>query len=152
MSLKLFKINKILLHDNDEDEAYFFEHALKSFPEPIELLCSYNFDQLEKNLEHRPDVIFMDINIPEKNGFECLRMVRSRAELNKTPVIMYSSTSRHKEVQDAYRQGANLFINKPTMIKNVEDCLRTVLAIDWSDIDNITGRHAAKQLVLHFEG
>ena len=50
MSLKLFKINKILLHDNDEDEAYFFEHALKSFPEPIELICSYNLDQLEKNL------------------------------------------------------------------------------------------------------
>ena len=150
MSLNLFKVNKLLLHDNDEDEAYFFEHALKSFPQPIQLVCSYNFTELEKALELGPDLIFLDINIPEKNGFECLKVVRNRPELNRVPVIMYSSTSRSKEVQEAYRNGANLFINKPTMIKNVEACLKNVLSIDWNNIENVTRFHAAKNLVLYF--
>ena len=61
-----FKISKLLLHDNDEDEAYFFEQALKLFQPPVQLICSSNFSELEEKLEMAPDLIFLDINLPEK--------------------------------------------------------------------------------------
>ena len=145
-----FKINRLLLHDNDEDEAYFFQQALRSFSEPIELICTSNFAELEKNLRKAPDLIFLDINIPEKNGFECLKVIRQSSLLHRTPVIMYSSSSRPKEVQEGYRHGANLFISKPTKIHNVEEALRAVFAIEWNELEKVTAKHAAESLILRF--
>ena len=145
-----FKINKLLLHDNDEDEAYFFEQALKSFDISIELICTSSFSQLQNSLAKLPDLIFLDINIPDKSGFECLKVVRSNPLLRKTPVVMYSNSNRSKEVQEAYKHGANLFIGKPTKIKNVEEALKAVFAIDWSDLETVTSKHALQNTILRF--
>ena|SRR5690349_18289031 len=145
-----FKIDKLLLHDNDEDEAYFFEQALKSFGHPIRLICTTNFSQLEKRISEVPDLIFLDINIPEKNGFECLKIIRNNPLLDRTPVIMYSNSNRVKEVQECYKHGASLFISKPTKIENVEAALQAVFSIDWNDLENITNKHASQNTILRF--
>lgn len=151
MPFNAFKINKILLHDNDEDEAYFFQQALKFFPEPIEVICSINFSELVASLEQAPDLIFLDINIPGMNGFECLKTIRSKTFLNRTPIIMYSNSKRVKEVQEAYFNGANLFVSKPTRIQNVVDSLKTVFSMDWNDLDGLTQKHVLENTILQFD-
>lgn len=106
----------ILLADDDKDERYLFEKALKELPVKHHLttvpdgtkLMSY----LSRNLKSLPDVIFLDINMPGKNGHECLAEIRGAKKFKQIPVVIYSAIL-HAELADTlYKNGANYFLNK----------------------------------------
>ena len=107
----------ILLADDDQDDRFFFEKALKTLStsyliktmEDGEKLMSW----LLKNINNLPDVLFLDLNMPRKNGSECLLEIKSHPKLKNLPVIIYS-TSLHEEVANIlYANGANYYIKKP---------------------------------------
>ena len=106
----------ILLADDDRDDRYFFDKAVKSLSFQTHLtmvddgakLMTY----LSENSAELPDVLFLDYNMPRKNGFECLSEIKSSPALNALPVIIYS-TYVHEEVADMlYARGAHYYIRK----------------------------------------
>src|ERR1700677_1910964 len=90
----------ILLADDDADERYFFEAAVKGLPiaTTIETVNDGIFlmDYLGVHLHCLPDILFLDINMPRKNGKECLIEIRSSLTLKHLPIVMYSTTSSDK--------------------------------------------------------
>src|SRR4051812_44822613 len=92
-----------LLADDDYDDRHFFEIAIKklyprtrfSFVTDGEKLMDF----LNKNIESPPDVLFLDLNMPRKNGSECLIEIRNNKNLDRMAVIIYSTAS-HNEVAD----------------------------------------------------
>ena len=56
-----------------------------------------------------PDLLFLDLEMPYKNGLECLLDIRNNNRLNHLPVIVFSSTTRQANIQTAYEVGAHLF-------------------------------------------
>ena len=66
----------ILLADDDADDCFFFEKALREIPMATQLTTVNDgerlMDHLSKNMEQLPDVLFLDLNMPRKSGFECL--------------------------------------------------------------------------------
>ncbi|MGZ3902669.1 MAG: response regulator, partial [Bacteroidia bacterium] len=93
----------ILLADDDKDDRYFFEKALKTLSIKAQLTISEDGEKLMayllKHSEKLPDVLFLDLNMPRKNGAECLTEIKLHEKLKKLPVIIYS-TSLHDDVAD----------------------------------------------------
>lgn len=106
----------VLLADDDKDDRFFFKKALKEVPIFTKLSEVENGERLmeflNKNTENLPDVIFLDINMPRKNGHECLLEIKRDKKLEKIPVIIYS-TSLHEDIADIlYQNGAHYYLKK----------------------------------------
>ena len=113
-------INILLIEDNDGDILLFkesFEDA--GILANIEVITDGKlaidfFQQLvSQSLDQFPDLIFLDINLPKKNGHEVLEFLKSNELLSKIPVIMLSTSSWYKDIQKANESGVLLFISKP---------------------------------------
>ncbi len=68
---------------------------------------------LDTALEDLPDVLILDVMLPELDGYEVLRLLRSDHRANKLPVLMLTAKGQREDRETALECGANLFITKP---------------------------------------
>src|ERR1035438_3420451 len=115
MSLKHLKI---LLADDDIDDCVFFKDALKDLVISTNLTTVHDGEQLMHLLVNEtiefPHVLFLDLNMPRKNGFECLSEIKSSEKLKSLPVIIFSTSFEQEVVNLLYKNGAQYFIRKPS--------------------------------------
>ncbi len=128
MPIKQFNI---LLADDDADDCYFIKEALSEFSLSTHLTTVHNGEKLMQLLTNEtnelPDVLFLDLNMPRKNGFECLAEIRSNERLKQLPVIIYS-TSFHTEIAIMlYNNGANYYISKPSEISRLKKTVQDII-------------------------
>ena len=71
-----------------------------------------------------PELIFLDVKMPEIDGFLVLRWARSHPATHKTPVAMYSASLAPKDIAKAYADGANYYILKPSDLARLLDIFR----------------------------
>lgn len=113
-----FKHLNILLADDDPDDCLFFKEALAGLPLPPHLTTVPNGEHLMhllRNEKHTlPDVLFLDLNMPRKNGFECLSEIKGNEKLKILPVIVFSTSFEVEVVNSLYKSGAQYFIRKPS--------------------------------------
>ncbi len=108
----------IVIHhaeDNTED-AYLFSMAIKELYDNVHTPHFEDGTELMNSLNSKtitPDIIFLDINMPGKDGYECLKEIRSSERLRHLPVIIFSTTDNEKEISRMYEAGANLYVHKP---------------------------------------
>jgi CheY-like chemotaxis protein len=108
---------RFALADDDADDAELFAEALAEVNPHI--LCEYApngkilLDKMRKQKAELPDVIFLDINMPEMNGWDSLTELKKHSALKDIPVVMYSTSSNHRDVQAAKKLGASFFYTKP---------------------------------------
>jgi DNA-binding response OmpR family regulator len=76
----------------------------------------------------RPDVMLLDINMPEVSGIDLLEFLRKQKDLKDLPVVMLSSETTDVQVDEAMDIGANGFIFKPVTIDELEEALNKALA------------------------
>jgi CheY-like chemotaxis protein len=113
----------ILLADDDADDCFFFEKALREISIATQLTIVNDgerlMDYLSKNSEQLPDVIFLDLNMPRKSGFECLTEIMENSKLKDLYVVMFSTSytlDRNYEqsmIDVLFRMGAQDYIRKP---------------------------------------
>lgn len=129
----------ILLADDDKYDRFLFQKALKSLPVTTHLTTVHDGEQLMKylfaNSEHLPDVLFLDINMPRKNGFECLLEIKENETLKDLPVIMFS-TSYPRDmnyerdlINSLLDMGAFDYIRKPDDFSQLKQTISNALAI-----------------------
>ena len=86
----------ILLADDDTDDCCFFKEALRDIPIATNLNIVRDGEQLmsylSKNSEHLPDVLYLDLSMPRKNGFECLTEIKESEKLKDLIVIVFSTS------------------------------------------------------------
>jgi CheY-like chemotaxis protein len=108
---------KFLLADDDTDDATLFCEALTMIAPVMECFTAESgrdlFALLAERHPEKPDIIFLDINIPVMNGWECLRKLKESEDYRDIPVIMYSTSAAKRDVQMAYSLGAMVFLTKP---------------------------------------
>ncbi|MEJ7644169.1 MAG: response regulator [Chryseolinea sp.] len=131
----------IFLADDDEDDCVLFQSALREVGNGIELIISYDGKELMETLDKRvpppPHVIFLDLNMPRKNGMECLQEIRQTAKFKDIPVIIFSTSSQENSIYEAYANGASHYITKPGTFTLLKKIIQKVLAIDWSKTPKI---------------
>lgn len=75
----------------------------------------------------RPDLIVLDINMPEVSGIDFLEFLRMRNDLKEIPVVMLSSETTDIQVDEAMRIGANAFVFKPVTLEELEEAMQIAL-------------------------
>lgn len=113
MSLKL---HQLLLADDDTDDCLFFKEVL----DELQLLNTFQTvsDGVElmnylNNASQLPNVLFLDLNMPRKDGIECLSEIKSNNKLQQLPVIIISTSLNADVVDLLYQKGASFYIRKP---------------------------------------
>ncbi len=107
----------IFLADDDKDDRIFFSEALDEIPMKMETTEFPDGVGLMANLHSDkalPDVIFLDLNMPLMNGFECLSDIRQDEKFLDIPVIIYSTSFHPMEVERLEEMGATGYLKKPT--------------------------------------
>ena len=121
----------IFLAEDDTDDCLFFKEALKEFSMSTELTVVHDGEELMQLLTNEttklPDVLFLDLNMPRKNGFEFLSEIKCHNTLKQLTVIIYS-TSFHKKMAAAlYNTGANYYISKPIEISKLKKVVQGII-------------------------
>ena len=81
----------------------------------------------------KPGLIFLDLNMPRKNGLEALKEIKTYPELCKIPVVMLTVSKDPKDISRSYALGANSFITKPFDFNKLVEVLR-VFKQYWFEI------------------
>ncbi len=115
----------IYVADDDEDDRMLFLDAM------LELNLSVVVEAAVDGLQLL-DMIFLDINMPGKNGFECLEEIRStKGELKDVKIIMLSTSSNPENIELCYELGADLYAVKPSTFEDLKKLLLKVFQMDW---------------------
>lgn len=143
-------VSSIVLADDDEDDALVFSETVREIDPAIRVEHVADGIKLMQFLQqYYPDIVFIDLDMPRKNGLECLREIRNHPVLTKLPVIVFSSTTRPANIQTAYEIGADLYLIKTSQIKDYVSAIRAILQLNWQQPEVIkkqyciNGRYAA---------
>ncbi len=74
----------------------------------------------------RPDLIFLDLNLPGIDGKEVLRFIKSKPEFRQIPVIVFSSSERDEDITTAYALGANTYISKSAVFEEFSQAMEVI--------------------------
>ena len=122
---------KIMIADDDEDDCLFFMDALGELNVSASTACVSNgaelMDVLSRvSFESLPDILFLDLNMPLKNGLECLVEIRNNKTFDKLPIIIFSTSSQKEAVEAAYEHGATFYLKKPDSFHKLKDALNNI--------------------------
>ena len=130
-----------LLADDDHDDAELFSEALSTVGPSIKFHHVEDgqevFQFLSTSKIEKPDVIFLDLNMPAMSGWQCLAKLKNDTALKNIPVIMYSTSSNPREKEIAIELGATGFVTKPTEFKVLTKILETISDNLDSDLKRI---------------
>jgi len=97
-----------------EDDLSLVDTYKLALGDSFEILVAYNGKEaLDVVNTQVPDLILMDIMMPEMDGMEALTHLRKNSATAKIPVIIVTAKVQHKDVLDGYQSGADYYITKP---------------------------------------
>lgn len=127
--------NILLVEDNSDDailtiralkriNIVFNLHLAKSGSEALEKLLGYSADKTT-----HPNVILLDLNLPDMSGIDVLKRIKSDHRTKKIPVVILSSSRNSEDIDQCMEVGANSYIQKP------------VDFVEFVEIANLIGRY-----------
>ena len=123
----------IIVADDDCDDSLVLITALLSLKQELTIIAVSNGEELIHMLRKvSPEFIFLDINMPKKNGFEALKFIRANQTSTQSTVIMCSTSSSINDMRTARELGADLYITKPTTIKSFNKMIEEIFKRDWA--------------------
>lgn len=130
MSMKQLEI---LLADDDEDDCMFFKQAIGQLPQSSHLTTVEDGEQLMQLLTQQtpqiPYILFLDVNMPRKNGNECLLEMKLNEKLKQIPVIMMSTSCEQDVINKLYNNGATYYICKPIEASQLKKVIQEALTL-----------------------
>lgn len=123
----------ILLADDDFDDCNFFKEALDALQIATKLTTVNDGDQLMRHLSENadalPHVLFLDINMPRKNGLECLLEIKRDPKLREIPVVILSTLNERQKIDSVFKIGGHVYIHKPSNFAQLKQVLLNALPI-----------------------
>lgn len=124
--------NDVLLAEDDNDDVLVFELAMKQAEIPAKIRVAQDGDKLFTMLKQLiPDILFLDIHMPCKDGISCVVEIRRNKDYDHLPVIMYTSHTTDRYIEDSYRNGANLYLLKSKTVQELAANLKRIFSVDW---------------------
>lgn len=129
---RLEKPKIVVLAEDDDEDADIFRDALADLNINVQLTIVENGILLMNFLEQSkilPDLVFLDLNMPLKNGLQCLKDIKNSERLKSLFTIILSTSSNEIQKKEMYVNGANLFLTKASSYvefkNNLLDCFQT---------------------------
>lgn len=127
-------IKNVFIAEDDLEDIEFFTTILSSISPATKLSVAENGVVLMNLLQDAavlPDFIFLDLNMPKKNGFECLHEIKNSNVWKNIKTVMLSTSSQPEQIKNVYDMGADLYIVKPTSFSVYKDSIKRCLEVDW---------------------
>jgi CheY-like chemotaxis protein len=128
------KIN-IFYADDDHDDIEFFKDALSEATDGVTLESRSDGEELLQLLNNpppKPSLVFLDWNMPGKNGAYVLRSMMANENTKHIPVVIISTSNHSVNIEQARELGAKMYMTKPTQFKDLVRMIKHCLKIDWS--------------------
>ncbi len=125
---------RILLIEDDVDDQLFFKLALAEVDLKAEcLLARHGSDGINKllTMEEPPHLVFLDLNMPVMNGFECLSEIKKNPDLPEVPIIIFSTSNDEHDIARAQELGASGYLHKPNDNEDLITTLKEIYAVDF---------------------
>lgn len=128
----------ILLADDDTDDCRFFEDAVTVFIPPGNFTAVHDGEQLMQRLTDeaykQPDVLFLDLNMPRKNGLECLTEIKQHTKLKTLPVVIFTTSAVDESTGILFSTGADVYIRKPRSFDELVQVIQHALPMAAENI------------------
>lgn len=121
----------VLLVDDDLDDREIFAEALFHAGNDVELSLKKDGEELMSYLAETavvPDLIFLDLNMPRKNGKECLTEIQKDDRFRNIPVIIYTTSINPMDVEETFHVGASYFFRKPPSFQELTSLLSNIFS------------------------
>jgi CheY-like chemotaxis protein len=122
----------ILLADDDESDRLLFKEAFGELKIKSVVHNVNNGMELMNYLTEKdavlPHIIFLDLNMPLKNGLECLKEIRSNKKFAAIPIAIYSTSVSQNDIEETFLNGANVYIKKPSDFSTLKQLLGKVVS------------------------
>jgi CheY-like chemotaxis protein len=127
------ELTYVLLAEDDDDDFLIFSLAVDDLTSVrVELKRAENGDILMRLLDEKhPDLLFLDLLMPCKDGRQCIREIRANRKFDSLPIIVYSSMSDLESIEFCYREGSNLYAKKPSSLSDLKSILDKIFSMDW---------------------
>ena len=118
----------VLNIDDDPDDLDIFCEVIESIDPKMKCLTAQSTDAAMQLLDEidAPDYIFIDVNMPIKNGKECLKEIRRRPKLSKVPVVILSTSKNIPDRNEYEKFGATFLVKVPTYLDLVESVKKVI--------------------------
>lgn len=125
----------ILLAEDDEADRLIFTDAfaelkiktvVRTVNDGIQLM-----EWLKREEIRLPYLIFLDLNMPRKNGLECLKEIRNNEKLKDIFIAIYSTSDNEKDMEETFINGANVYITKPTNFNTLKQVLEKAVITSY---------------------
>ncbi len=115
------KRKSLLYIDDDFHDIEFLKYFLTSSAVDVDVVgMEDGFEALKylRNIDpyenaERPDMIFLDLNMPKKDGRDVLRDLKLNPDLKRIPVVIFTSSDSKPDINRCYEEGADYFLTKP---------------------------------------
>jgi CheY-like chemotaxis protein len=125
--------------DDDISDRYLFKDAIGQINKNISLKLIDGGNELMNYLLNQrnrlPDLLFLDLNMPHKNGLMCLEEIRSHDRLKKMNIVIYSASSKLENIEMSLNKGANLYFAKSSTFQDLINRLNRILKMNWDEFN-----------------
>ena len=150
-----FQPVSFFLIDDDPDDIMLFREVVEDIDKAIHFLSATNGKEglniLNRENISMPMVIFLDLNMPKMDGRECLKEIRNNHRLKDIPVVIYTTSSHQKDIDETRNLGAKGFISKPSSLGELHSVLNAIVESIPDELDKtlkaVTTRPGLSRLV-----
>ena len=127
------KAIRILLVDDDADDQIYFKDALEEVKGLVICEVANNGNEALRQIEipPPPDLIFLDLNMPIMNGYECLEVLKNESRFKHIPVVIFTTSKNTKDIERSKKMGASLYFTKPSDFKTLCSKLGQIIQLDF---------------------
>ena len=131
----------ILLVEDNMGDVILTKRAFKAMKFANELMVAGTGEQAlqmllkeeEYNNIHVPDLILLDLNLPQMKGLELLQLVKENSELRSIPIIILSSSKAEQDIIKSYKLYVNAYMVKPVNIEKFKQSVQKIESF-WFDL------------------
>jgi DNA-binding response OmpR family regulator len=120
----------IILIDDDEDDQFIFNEVVRDLD--LGFKCMFANDGVEgmkliSSIDVIPDYFFIDLNMPKKDGKQCLAEIKKMEKFKNVPVVIYTTSRLQSDIDETEVLGSSYYLTKPGMFTELQKAIKNVL-------------------------
>lgn len=123
------KTIKILIADDDWDDIVLLKETLQNIFPLTDIVDVSDGIAALRHIKtcSKPDLVFLDLNMPLENGLNCLKDIFNLELLPNVPIIIYSTSNNIKDIDEAYKYNASFYVIKPNSYKVLNQIIEQLI-------------------------